>query len=158
MPDTDTVVLKKSKMLLESIRLLVFGLAAVPKLMSALVGRLVPAGPRLQKEMVLLLLPTPVVVLKSTFSPAIPIAEIDEPITAHLVTMLFCAPLIKRIVLVPAVAEAVVLVIVSELPPMLSPSMVTLVAPLRSISGRPSTIAPETVRAAPPEGWTEIEV
>jgi hypothetical protein len=157
-PDTDVVALKKSKMLLLLIRLPVFGLAAVPRPMTALVGRLVPTGPRLQNETVLLLLPTPVVVLKKTFPPAIPVAEFEEPRTVHLVTMSFCAPLIKRMVLVLAVADAVVLERVSALPPVPSPSIVTLVAPLKSISGLPAAIAPEIVRAAPPEGWTEIEV
>ena len=157
-PDTDVVALKKSKMLLLLIRLPVFGLAAVPKPMIALVGRLVPAGPRLQNETVLLLLPSPVVVLNRIFPPAVPGAEVDEPRIVHLVTMLFCAPLIKRMVLVLAVADAVVLERVSALPPVPSPSIVTLVAPLKSISGLPAEIAPETVRAAPPEGCTKIDV
>src|SRR5260370_40414183 len=157
-PDTDAVALKKSKMLLLLIRLPVFGLAAVPRPMTTLVGRLAPVGPRLQKETVLLLLPMPVVVLNRIFPPAVAIGEVDEPKTVHLVTMLFCAPLMKRMVLVLAVADAVVLEMVKALPPVPSPSMVTLVAPLRSISGLPAGIAPETVRAAPPEGWTEIEV
>src|ERR1700720_1179067 len=91
-PDTDVVALKKSKMLLLLIRFPVFGLAAVPRPMTTLVGRLVPTGPRLQNETVLLLLPMPVVVLNRIFPPAIAIAEVDEPETVHLVTMLFCAP------------------------------------------------------------------
>ena len=41
----------------------------------------------------------------------------------------------KRIVDVPDVAETVVLAIVSELPPVFRPLIVTLSAPLRSISG-----------------------
>ena len=45
----------------------------------------------------------------------------------------------------PAVAETVVLEMVSELPPEFKPSMVTLSAPLRSINGLPATIAPEIV-------------
>jgi hypothetical protein len=56
------------------------------------------------------------------------------------------------------VAETVVLAMVSELPPAFRPSMVTLSAPLKSISGEPATIAPEIVRAAPPDGLIPIEV
>ena len=67
-------------------------------------------------------------------------------------TVLLVAPPMKRIVEVPEVAETVVLAIVSELPPVFKPSIVTLSAPLRSISGLPAAIAPLIVRAAPPEG------
>ena len=63
----------------------------------------------------------------------------------------------NRIVDVPDVAETVVLAMVSELPPVLRPSMVTLSAPFRSISGEPAAIAPEIVRAAPPVGVIAIE-
>src|SRR5436190_8797762 len=158
MPDTDVVALKKSKMLSLSIRLPVFGLPAVPRLITALLGRLVPAGARLQNETMLPLLPRPEVVLNRTFPPAVPIVEVDEPRTVHLVTTLFCAPLIKRMVLVLAVADAVMLERINALPAVPSPSIVTLVAPLRSISGLPAAIAPAIVGVAPPDGWTEIEV
>ena len=61
MPDVETVGLKKSKMLLLSIRLPVLGVPAVPRPVTVLVG-FVAAEPRLQNETVLLLFPTPVVV------------------------------------------------------------------------------------------------
>src|SRR5215211_6078072 len=81
-PDTEVLGLKKSKMLSLSIRLPVFGLPAVPRPMTPLVGKLAPAGPMLQNETVLLLLPTLLVVLKSTLPPAgPPTPEVDEPST-----------------------------------------------------------------------------
>src|SRR5438067_4538064 len=83
-PETDVVALKKSKMLLLSIRLLVLGLAAVPRPMTVLVGRLAPAGLRLQNETMLLLLPSPEVVLNRIFPPVNPIAEVEEPRIVHL--------------------------------------------------------------------------
>src|SRR4029079_8506829 len=64
---------------------------------------------------------------------------------------------INRIVLVP-VPPIVRFDIVSELPPVLSPLIVTLSAPLRSIVGLPAVVAPEIVRAAPPTGDIVIEV
>src|SRR5436305_12964624 len=96
-------------MLLLLIRLPVFGLSAVPKPMIALVGRLVPAGLRLQNETVLLLLPSPEVVLNRIFPPAVPGADVDEPRIVHLVSLLPCGPLLQRMVLVLAVGDAVVL-------------------------------------------------
>jgi len=108
--------------------------------------------------MVLPLLVPAVEVLKSILPPAVVVDEVDEPRTEQFVTVLFWAPLMKRIVLVLAVAEAVVFEIVSEFPPVLSPLMVTLSAPFKSIKGLPATIAPETVRAIPPEGWTKTDV
>ena len=117
-----------------------------------------PAGPRLQNETVLLLFPAPVVVWNRIFPPPDPGAGNAEPRTVHRVTVLFCAPLMNRMVLVPPGFETLVLEMVRALPPVPSPSMVTLVAPLRSINGLPEVIAPETVRATPPEGWMEIEV
>src|SRR4029450_11591065 len=155
-PDTGAVGLKKSKMLLLSMRLPVFGLPAVPRPITALVGRFVPAGPMLQNEMLLLLLTAPVVVLKNTVPPAPATAEVDEPSTVHRVMMLFCAPLIKRIVLV--LPDVPVLEIVSELPPVLSPPRVTLSAPLRPINALPVAIAPEMVRGAPPVGCIRTDV
>ena len=101
--------------------------------------------------MVLPLLAPPVEVLNRMLPPAVVIPDVEEPSTVHLVTVSFCAPLMNRIVLVLAVAEAVVFEIVSELPPVFSPSMVTLSAPFRSIKGLPATIAPETVRAHRPK-------
>jgi hypothetical protein len=159
MPATVIVGLKKSKTLLLVTMLLalLFGLAD-PSDITHLVGRLAPAGPRLLFEMVLPVLAPPVEVLNRTFPPAVVVPDVDEPRTEQFVTVLFCAPLMKRIVLVLAVAEAVVFEIVSELPPVLSPLIVTLSAPFKSINGLPATIAPETVRAAPPDGWIKTEV
>jgi len=54
----------------------------------------------------------------------------------------------KRMVLVPAELLVLVLEIVSELPPVLTPSIVTQSAPFKSIKG--ATRVPEIVRA--PEG------
>ena len=79
-----------------------------------------------------------------------------DPWMFELVIVLLVAPPMKRIVDVPVVADTVVLAMVSELPPVLRPSMVTLSAPLRSISGEPAAIAPEIVRAAPPVGLMPI--
>ena len=131
-------------MLLLSMRLpvLLFGLAD-PSDITPLVGRLAPAGPIALFEIALSLFAPPVEVLIRMLPPAVVVLDVDEPSTVHLVMVLFCAPLMSRIVLVPAVAETVVFEIVSELPPELKPSMVTLSAPLRSINGLPATIAPE---------------
>jgi hypothetical protein len=92
------------------------------------------------------------------FPPAVAVPDVDEPRTVQFVTVSFCAPLMKRIVLVLAVAEAVVFEIVNELPPVLSPLIVTLSAPFKSINGLPATIAPEMLRAAPPEGRISTDV
>lgn len=62
----------------------------------------------------------------------------------------------KRTVDVPAVAATEVFFRVRAFPPVLRPSIVTLSAPLRSISG--AARAPVMVRSAPPAGWMEIEV
>src|SRR6266481_2283126 len=128
---------KKSKMLLLSIRLpvLLLGLAD-PRPMTPLVGKLEPAGPMLFFEMVLLLLPPATVeVLKSTLPPAVVVDAVDDPRIEQFVTLSFVAPPISRTVLVPAVAETVVLESVSEAPPEFTPSMDTLSAPFRSING-----------------------
>src|SRR6478672_11347221 len=103
-----TAAWKKSKILLLSMTLsvLLFGLSD-PSDITPLVGRLAPAGPMLLLEMKL-----PLFVIIS-----------------------FCAPLIRRIVLVLAVAEAVVFESVSELPPTFSPLMLTFLAPFKLISG-----------------------
>ena len=154
--NADVVAWKKSKILLLSMRLpvLLFGLAD-PSDITPLVGRLAPAGPIALFEIVLLLFAPPVEVLIRMLPPAVVVLDVDEPSTVHLVMVLFCAPLIRRIVLVPAVAETVVLEMVSN-PPELKPSMVTLSAPLRSINGLPATIAPEIVLA--PVGHISTEV
>src|SRR5688572_16180539 len=114
----------------------------------------------LQFEIVLLSLPFGVKasVLKNTTPPFVPSAIVTEPWRLLFVITLFVAPPIKRIVHVPDVADTVVFDIVSELPPVFKPSMVTLSAPLRSIRGLPATIAPVIVLPAPPEGLIIIEV
>src|SRR3982751_170890 len=126
-PATVIVGLKKSKTLLLVMILpvLLFGLAD-PSDITPFVGKLGPAGPMLLFEIVLPLLAPPVEVLKRMLPPAVDVEDVDEPKTVQFVTVSFCVPLMNRIVLVPAVAEAVVFEIVSELPPLLSPLMVTL--------------------------------
>src|SRR6476469_1760636 len=107
--------LKKSKMLLLSMRLPVFTVLfpAVPTAEMHFVGRLAPAGPILLLLTILLLLPTmlvpdAVVVLKRTFPPEVPTATVDDPRIEQFRTMLFCAPAMKRIVLVSATAPVFV--------------------------------------------------
>ena len=114
-PETPSLAWKKSKMLLLSIRLRVLssGLAD-PSDITPLVGRLAPAGPILLAEIVLLLFVPPVEVLIKMLPPAMVVLDVDEPSTVHTAMVLFCAPLIRRIVLVPAVAETVVLEMVSK--------------------------------------------
>lgn len=155
-PATVVVGLKKSKMLLPImvVPVLLLGLAD-PSDMMHLVGRLAPAGPRLLLAIVLLLLAPPVDVLIRMFPPAVPVEDVEEPSTKQLVTVSFCAPFIRRIVLVPAVAEAVVFEMVSALPLPVSPLMVTFFAPFKSIVGLPAVVAPVTVRA--PDGTTISE-
>ena len=102
-------------------------------------------------EIVLPVLPAAAAVEKNTVPPVV---LVPAPLMVQRVTVLNDASLMNRIV--EAFAVALVLSIVSELPPLFKPSMVTLVAPLRSIKGLSS--APETVRGAPPEGWIETEV
>src|SRR4029079_18195703 len=133
-------------MLLLLIRLpeVLFGLAD-PSDITPFVGRLAPAGPIALFEIVLLLFAPPVEVLIRMVPPAVATAVVEEPKTEQFVMVLFCAPLMRRMVLVLAVVEAVVFEIVSEFPPEFKPSMVTLSATLRSINGLPATIAPETV-------------
>ena len=98
--------------------------------MTALLGTFGPAGPISLFVMKLLLLPPATEdVLNSTFPPAVVVAEVDEPRIVEFLIVLFVAPSIKRTVLVLAVAEAVVLESVSELPDAFSPSIVTLSEP-----------------------------
>ena len=68
-------------------------------------------------EIVLLLLPVPVVVLNKMLPPAVAAVAVAEPRTVQFVTMSFEAPLMKRMVLVLAVLDAVVFEIVNEFPP-----------------------------------------
>src|SRR5581483_11498792 len=165
MPDTETPPLpKKSKMLLPSMTLPVLTvllLVVVPTAEIALTGRFAPAGPMLFFEIRLLLLPTMLVpdagdVLKRIAPPAVPTATVDDPWMLEFFTMLFDAPLMKRIVLVPAVVPVFAFDRVSELPPVIKPSIVTLSAPFKSTSG--VARFPEIVRAAPPLGAMVIPV
>src|ERR1041384_1709495 len=127
-------------MLLLSIRLpeLLLGLAD-PSDISPFVGRPPTAGPMLLFVIVFPLFAPPIEVLMRIVPPAVPTAVVEEPTIAQFVIVLFCAPLIRRIVLVPATAELFVFEKLSAF----EPSMVTLSAPLRSINGLPSGIAPE---------------
>ena len=82
--------MKKSKILLLSMTLPVFGFAAVPRPITPLVGRFTPAGPILLPEMVLLLLPpATVLVLNRMLPPAVAAVAVDEPSTCVRVTVLF---------------------------------------------------------------------
>ena len=123
-----------------------------------LVGRLVPEGPILQFETVLLSLPLAVTasLAKNIFPPLVATAPENAPLTEQLVIVLPVAPPIKRMVEVSAVAETVVFSMISELPPVFKPLIVTLSAPLKSMSGNPAVTAPEIVLA--PLGTIEIEV
>ena len=89
----------------------------------------------------------PEVVLKKITPPE---ASVVEPLIVQFLIVLPVASFVKRMVEVPAVATALVLEIVSELLYTFNPSMVTLSAPLRSISGFAGD--PEMVLAAPPPG------
>lgn len=160
MPAVDAApVPKKSKMWFRSITTSLFRILSfvlLPHPMMALDGRSSGlAGPMSHKEMVLLSLPVrtaPVVapVLKRMVPPAVFTDVIEDPRILHLVTVLFVASLMNRIVLVLAVAEAVVLDSVNnEFPFGFKPLIVTLSAPFRSINGRPGMIAPEIVHGPP---------
>src|SRR6476659_5359662 len=100
-------------------------------------------------EIVLLSLPFAVTasVLRKMFPPLVATEALKDPWMFELVIVLLVAPPINRIVEVPDVADAVVLAIVSEFPPVFSPLIVTLSAPLKSIIGLPAVVAPEIVRA-----------
>jgi hypothetical protein len=114
----------------------------------ALFGKLLPAGPMLLLLIVLLLFPVPVVVLNTMVPPAVPSATVEDPVMEEFFTMLLDAPLMKRIVLVPAALPVFVFDIVNEFPPEFNPSIVTKFAPFRSTNG--AARFPETVRV--PEG------
>ena len=124
------------------------------------VGKLAPAGPMLLFEIVLLSFPFAVFasVLKKTTAPLVATELETEPCRFEFVIVLLVAPPMKRIVDVTVVADTVVFEIVSELPPVLSPFIVTLSAPLKSIIGLPAVVAPKMVRDAPPAGDITIDV
>ena len=94
----------------------------------AFTGKLLPAGVMAQLEMVLLSFPV-VVPVEKNIVPVV--AKVLEPDSVQLVMVLLLASLIKHMVEVPAVADAVVLDIVNELPPVFNPLMVTLSAPFK---------------------------
>ena len=132
---------------------------AVPVKYTHLVGRLAPAGPMLQLEMVLLSLP--VVVdpePNQIFPPFVLGAMVQDPKTVQLVMVLLVASVRNAIVAVPEVADTVVLEIVRAFPPVFKPSKVTLSAPLRSTNVLPAVMAPVMVRAAPPVGLIVMAV
>ena len=131
----------------------------VPSAKIAFVGKLVPAGPILQKEMVLLSLPFAVVpsLAKKMVPPALSTAIVADPWMLHRVIVLLVAPSSNRIVLVLLLLAVLTFAMVSEFPPVLRPSIVTLSAPTKSISGAPLRL-PEMVLAAPPLGWMEMLV
>ena len=121
-------------------------------------------GPIKQLLIVLLSLPVAVPVSKNTVPPntvgatvVTPCAIVAAPKTVQLVIKLLLASARKRIVPVPDVAKAAVLLMVSEFPPVFRPFMVTLSAPLRSISALPLTIPLKTLDT-PPDGCIKIEV
>ena len=126
----------------------------------AFVGRFAPAGPISQLEMVLLSLPSAVraSVENKIVAPSVVTAIVAEPFTLQLVIVLLVAPPIKRIVEVAVTAEVLVLVIVRSFKPVwfTLPSMVTLSAPFKLISGAvarlPPIVKPVTV------GYIFIEV
>src|SRR5688572_5637180 len=125
-----------------------------------LVGKFAPDGPMLLEEIVLLSFP-PVVfasVAKKMVPPMVATVALKAPRTVQLVTVLEVAPLIKRIVDVEAVGDAVVFSMVNALPALLRPFTVTLSAPLKSTRGLPAAMAPLIVRAAPPLGCMRILV
>src|SRR4051812_48933124 len=116
-PAVLAAALKKSKMLLLSMMfpVLTVLLPAVPNAEIAFNGTFPLAGPILLLITILLLLPTmvapkAVVVLNRMFPPAVPSGTVLEPRIVQFATTLFCAPpaaavlLMKRMVLVPAVA------------------------------------------------------
>ena len=156
-PATVVVALKKSKILLLSITLLVllFGLAD-PSDTIPLVGRPPDEGPMLLLVMKLPLFAPPVEVLIRMLPAAVVVEAVDDPSTVQFVIISFCAPLMRRIVLVPAVVEAVVFESVSELPLTFSPLMLTFFAPFKLISGLPAVIAPLTVRAPLGSSATDV--
>src|SRR5262245_27065465 len=95
-------------------------LAAEPSQRTAWAGRFVPAGPMLLLEMVLLSLPLAVTVSVSKKMTGLgENTDVPEPWRLALVIVLLVAPLTKRIVDVSAVADTMVLAMVSELPPVL---------------------------------------
>ena len=114
--------------------------ALVPVERIALIGRFDPADVIKLAVMVLPSLPVVVPVLKKI----VPVVTaVPEPAMVQFLTVLLLASLIKRSVLVPAATEALKLEMVRKLPLALKPSMMTLLAPLRLMSG--AATVPDTV-------------
>src|ERR1043166_1349135 len=108
-PDRELPGRKKSKMLFPVIISLSFSIdELVPLAIMAFDGRLAPAGPILQFEIVLLSLPVVVPVLKTIVPATVARVDVDDPNMVQLVTVLFVASAMKRIVQVPAVVPMVV--------------------------------------------------
>src|SRR4051812_49071505 len=82
------------------------------------------------------------------------VVAVLDPATVQFVTVLFEASAMNLIVL--GVTARVVLTIERAFPPVFNPSIVTLSAPFRSISG--PAIEPEIDRLAPPVGEIVIVV
>src|SRR5688572_9298933 len=95
----------------------------VPTLEIAFVGRLLPAGPILLFEIVLLSLPVapPASVAKMILPPFEATVPEKEPCTEQLVITLFVAPPMNRMVDVFAFVATVVFAIVSALPMVFNP-------------------------------------
>ena len=117
------------------VMLLLF-LSVVPNAKMAFSGRLASAAQVISLLLMMLLsLPVVVAVLKNTIPAE---ASVDEPLSVQYFTVLLVASAMKRMVEVPAVVTALVLVMVKllVLPAAFTlPSMVTLSAPLRLING-----------------------
>jgi len=120
-------------------------MAPLPNEPRATAGRLAPAGPMLQLLTVLPILPVAVPALNKMVQLLV---VVHEPRTVEFVIVLFDASLKKT--MVEAVFVALRFEIVSVLPPVFRPSMVTLSAPLRPII-EPATV-PEMILATPPLG------
>jgi hypothetical protein len=86
-------------------------------------------------------------VLKNIFPPVAEAAPEKEPKMEQLVTLLLEASALNRMVLVPEVDEELVLEMMSELPPVFKPSMVTWSAPFRKI--RPPPLMEPEMTLAP---------
>src|ERR1043166_4862756 len=92
---------KKSKILLPSMVfavLIVLAFVVVPTAEMPFSGKLLPAGPMLFLEMTLLILPNPGIGGLQGIDPyGVPSGTRDEPSRLAFWTVLFCAPLMKRI-------------------------------------------------------------
>ncbi|MFN9111179.1 MAG: hypothetical protein ACK5XN_14050, partial [Bacteroidota bacterium] len=125
-PEDVTLALKKSKILLFVMVILSLGKAGVPVKQIALEGKLPPAGPMSQFEIVLLSFPVnPDKAPNQILPPAVPTALVLEPKIEQFVIVLFVASVWNKIVHVFINAETVVLEMVKLFPLVLRPSTVT---------------------------------